>query len=326
MNRRSFLASSAVVGSALLAPNISIAAMHRLEQKIKIGLIADLHQDVMHDGTKRMQAFVEHMRKESPDAIMQLGDFAYPNEKNQEVIKLFNGAHKNSLHVIGNHDTDEGHSKQQIVDNWGMDGRYYAKNINGLWFVVLDGNDPDSPTHQGGYARYIGPEQQKWLKEQLQKLDGPIIVVSHQPIGGVWGVDNAKQLQTMLGEASDKVILAINGHSHIDMVLRIKSIPYLHINSASYQWVGGNHIHQSYDEKIHAQYPDIQYTCPYKESLFATLELDPETNSIIITGRESSWVGPSPEQLGKDMDATLTPGEEVAPRIRNRTIMRVKKS
>ena len=45
------------------------------------------------------------------------------------------------MHVIGNHDTDAGFTKDNCIDVWGMPGRYYAKNIEGLQLLVLDGND-----------------------------------------------------------------------------------------------------------------------------------------------------------------------------------------
>jgi len=299
--------------------------MLRLGNPVRIGAIADLHHDVMHDGLARTQAFVDSMKKSKPDAIIQLGDFAYPNSKNSDVITLFNQAHDKSLHVIGNHDTDSGHTKQQCLDIWGMPNRYYVQDINGLKLVVLDGNDSGSPEHQGGYASYIGPEQSQWLKDQLGKLEGPIIVVSHQPLAGSSAIDNASEIQSILADAADKVILAINGHSHIDDILRIKDVTYMHLNSASYQWVGGNYQHESYPKEVHAAYPWISYTCPYRHPLFATLTIDPKSLAIHIEGRQSEWVGKSPAQLGLDMDSSLTHGEQIVASIRNRVIERIAK-
>ena len=297
--------------------------MKRLKQPVRIGVIADLHHDVMHDGVARMQAFVKKMATDQPNALLQLGDFAYPNQENSEVIGIFNQAHQRALHVIGNHDTDSGHTRQQCQEIWGIPARYYTQNIDGLNLVVLDGNDEGSPTHQGGYPSYIGAEQIAWLKEQLAALDGPIMVVSHQPLAGYSAVDNAGEIQAILGDASDKVILAINGHSHIDDVLRIRNITYLHVNSAAYQWVGGQYRHDSYPAEVHAEHPWISCTCPYRDALFATITVDPESLAIQVAGAESQWVGQPPADLGVDLDPALTNGEEVAPRIRDRTFLRV---
>jgi 3',5'-cyclic AMP phosphodiesterase CpdA len=320
--RRGFLCAATAASVAFALPRTATAAMERLGKSVRLGVIADLHHDVMHDGAARLGAFVKEMEARQPDAIMQLGDFAYPNAGNKELIDEFNQSHEHSLHVIGNHDTDAGHTKQQCLDNWGMTDRYYAQNLGGLWLLVLDGNDGGSPTHKGGYPSYVGEEQRKWLKEQLASIDGPVIVVSHQPLAGAFAVDNAEEIQAILGEVSEKVLLTLNGHSHIDDVLRVKNITYMHVNSASYQWVGGAHEHESYSKGVHAKYPWISHTCPYRDSLFATLTVDPESLTIQVEGRQSEWVGKSPAELGVDLDPTLKDGEEVAPRIRDREIVR----
>lgn len=325
LTRRGFVTAAAATSFAIALPRPSRASLRRLGNPVRIGAIADLHHDVMHDGLARTQAFVESMKKAKPDAIIQLGDFAYPNSKNSDVITLFNHAHDKSLHVIGNHDTDSGHTQQQCLDIWGMPNRYYVQDINGLKLIVLDGNDSGSPEHKGGYKSYIGPEQSQWLKEQLEKLEGPIIVVSHQPLAGSSAIDNAPEIQAILANAADKVILAINGHSHIDDILRVNDVTYMHLNSASYQWVGGNYQHESYPKEVHAAYPWISYTCPYRDPLFTTLTVDPNTWAIQVEGRQSEWVGKSPASLGVDLGPSLTNGEEVAARIRSRMIERIAK-
>ena len=254
-SRRGLLLAATATSAALTLPRIAAAAVARLEKPIRLGLLADLHHDVMHDGLARTGTFVKEMAAHNPNAIHHMGHFAYPNAAYKEVIDLFNAANEQSLHVIGNHDTDSGHTVQQCLDIWGMPGRYYAQNIGGLWLLVLDGNDRGSPTHKGGYPSFVGKEQTRWLKEQLTQLPGPIIVVSHQPLAGAWAVDNAREIQNILGAAADKVLLAINGHSHIDAVLRYQKVTYMHVNSASYQWVGGKYLHDSYSKDIHARYP-----------------------------------------------------------------------
>ncbi len=323
LSRRTFLKTTTAASLTLALPRWSTAAAWPFDQPLQIGVIADLHHDVMHDGTDRLGAFLKDMSVSKPDAILQLGDFAYPSDDNSDLINLFNQAHNRPLHVIGNHDTDAGFTKDNCIERWGMPGRYYARNIEGLQLLVLDGNDPGSPTHKGGYASYVGKEQVAWLKEQLETLDGPIIVASHQPLAGAYAIDNADELQALLGDAASKVILVINGHSHIDQVVRVKNVTYMHVNSASYKWVGGGHRHESYAPEIHREHPRISYTCPYRDSLFATVTVDPRNFTIRVKGRRSSWVGKSPAELGLDMHPQLTNGEEIAPRIRDRKITRV---
>ena len=143
--------------------------------------------------------FLKRWRRSSPDALVQLGDFAYPQPKNRSLIERFNAAHDQSLHVIGNHDTDAGSTTEQCIEMWGMPGRYYMKDIKGIQLLVLDGNDSGSPDYKGGYPSYIGPEQVAWLKDRLKAIDGPIIVASHQPLAGPYAVDNADEIQAVLG-------------------------------------------------------------------------------------------------------------------------------
>jgi calcineurin-like phosphoesterase family protein len=321
LTRRDFLRQAMAASMVFAIPDRAIGHTGRMRKTVRLGMISDLHHDIMHDGLLRMRAFVDAQSETKPDAIIQLGDFAYPNENNREVIDVFNHAHERTFHVIGNHDTDAGHTKQQCLDVWGMDNRYYAREINGIWLLVLDGNDEGSPTYTGGYASYIGEEQRMWLKDQLAALDGPVLVFSHQPLAGTLAVDNAAEIREILRKASDKVLMAINGHSHIDSFLCIDGINYLHINSASYVWVGGAFQHLSYSEDVHERYPWIAYTCPYRDPLFAQLTIDPKTRTMSLAGRRSMWVGPSPAELGAHNDSDPGYNLEIVPQIRDREII-----
>ena len=319
--RRGFLQTAGVLGTFLALPGYVTANLRRLKTPVKIGLIADLHHDVMHDGPQRLAVFLKAMKAEKPDVVMQLGDFAYPNAKNRPFTEAFSKAHPRALHVLGNHDIDDGHSFEQVVKLWDMQGRYYTETIAGLDLVVLDGNEKPL-NHQGGYPAHIGPQQLEWLQSQLKQLDGPVIVFCHQPLAGPSSIDNADQVQKILNAAADKILLTVNGHTHIDHLVRVGKVINLHINSASYYWVGGSHRHRSYPGEIHAAYPFIEYTCPYKQSLFTTLTIDPATGRIYLKGGETHWVGKSPAELGLDSHPDLTDGEEICPRIRSRSLLR----
>lgn len=319
-SRRRFLRTMAAAGGAFaISPSLA-ARVRDLEKPIRLGFISDLHQDVMHDGLARLQAFVGEMQSEQPDAIVQLGDFAYPNEKNRLVTEAFHGAHPQSLHVLGNHDIDDGHTFDEVAERWEMPGRYYTRMIEGLQLIVLDGNEMP-PNHRGGYPAHIGPQQLTWLKSTLAKLDGPAIVLSHQPLAGPSCIDNAEEVQAVLNGAADKILLTMNGHTHIDHVVRTGDIISLHINSASYFWVGANSRHVSYPQQIHRQYADIEYTCPYEKPLFTTLVIDPESGRLHLKGRQTQWVGESPAEVGKNSPG-LTDGEEIVPQIRERHLLR----
>jgi Icc protein len=318
-SRRDFFGTTAAVATSIILPQRVMACLERVKKPIKLGMIADLHQDVMHDGPARLQAFLDAMKEENPDALIQLGDFAYPTKKNEVVSKAFEKAHPKTLHVLGNHEIDDGHSFDEVAKLWGMKGRYYTEHVNGLDLVVLDGNEKPE-NHQGGYPAHIGEEQLEWLAKQLKTLQGPILVICHQPLAGPSCIDNAEEVQALLNSAADKVLLAVNGHTHIDHVARVGKISYLHVNSASYKWVGGSYRNKSYPAEVHSKFQWVEYTCPYRDSLFTTLTIDPASGRIDVQGRESQWVGKSPSQLGIADKPDLTDGKEICPKIRSRQL------
>ncbi|MFP6883467.1 MAG: hypothetical protein VCA40_03490, partial [Roseibacillus sp.] len=81
-SRGDFLLTTGVAVTSLILPRQVMAALAKIKKPIKLGMIADLHQDVMHDGPARLKAFLDAMKEEKPDALIQLGDFAYPTKKN----------------------------------------------------------------------------------------------------------------------------------------------------------------------------------------------------------------------------------------------------
>ena len=319
-SRRAFIGSTAAAVLSLAIPRHARAAFGPHLRKLTAGLISDLHQDVMHDAPERLEAFLDAMQAAKPDMLVQLGDFAYPSGKNKPLIDRFNNAHPVHLHVIGNHDTDSGFTHRQCIDVWGMPAAYYTKIVNGYRWIILNANEKGSPSHKGGYPTYVGPEQAAWLRSQLEEGKEPVIVVSHQPLAGFDAVNNAEEIQQIISSAKHRVVLAINGHEHIDAVTYVYGIPYLTINSASYFWVGGNYKHNSYSEEIHRDHPWIGHTCPYKDSLFTTLTIDPVKQTISVAARNSEWVGQSPAELRYSEQQPLKAGEEIVPFIRARKL------
>lgn len=318
-NRRKFLVNAINTGIVIAFHQQSGHALSKIRDTLKIGVIADLHQDIMHDGLSRMHAFTEKMKIQKADALIQLGDFAYPGEANKPVIELFNKAHPIGMHVIGNHDTDAGYTRDQCVQYWGMPARYYTQVVKGICFIVLDANDQGSPTYKGGYPSYIGHEQVNWLEKTLQEVKDPVIIVSHQPLAGASAVDNALDIQEMLSKYSDKILLAMNGNTHINAAFDIRGINYVHINSASYYWVGEKHLHESYPREMVKDHQWVAYTCPYEEALFSMLTIDPVKLTVRIEGSSSRWVGLSPQELGYERPASISADAMIAPLISERT-------
>lgn len=318
-SRRDFLKTSSVSLLSLAIPK-SMVELFSSDRKLKIGLISDLHVDIIHDGKARLQTFFDQMKLEKPEALIQMGDFAIPKAENFELIQSFNSAHSNAFHVLGNHDLDEGFSREQAAKAFGMSGTYYSEDLGLVRLIVLDGNDPGGPSKQGIYDSYIGSSQQAWLINELELTPKPVLIVSHQPIAGIYPLVNAREIQKILSRFSSKILLAINGHAHVDQHVEVDGVNYVHINSASYYWVGEKLKHNSLSAEIHANHPSLKFTCPYLGPLFALLTIDPRSRNISIQGRKTEWIGPSPLELGYTI---LTESEQksvLQPRISNRKI------
>jgi predicted phosphodiesterase len=320
LDRRSFIKSTVLTSFSLALPSSILKLWAGQIENLRLGLIADFHRDAIHDSDLRLQTFLEEVNRAEVHAKIQLGDFAIPKPANTSFIEAFNQGNIPAYHVLGNHDMDEGYSKEQALQAFGMPSAYYAQVIQGIRILVLDGNDPGSPITKGGYASYIGKEQQDWLNQQLEDSKEPVIIISHQPIAGIYTIDNAVEIQNLLSVHASKIILAINGHAHVDQFLKVGGVSYLHLNSASYYWVGEKHRHLSLDANTHAAYSLLAFTCPYADVLFGVLTLDRSAKKLTLKGRKSSWIGPSPLELGYSI---LSPAEQemyLNPQISNREL------
>ena len=315
-NRRRFLKFSGSLGGAALLSDWPVWA-RGLRKTLRFGIIADVHKDIMHDADERLSAFIDHMKNEQVDFIVQLGDFCVPKEANKKFLNIWNSFSGPRYHVMGNHDTDGGYSRGQTVEWWKMPSRYYSFEQAGTKFIVLDGNDRPAD-HAGGYPRYIAEDQLDWLRQQLASTDLPVVVFVHQSLereqeGGVQNGDKVRQILEDANSTAGhrKVIACFSGHHHRDYVRRINDILYPQINSASYHWVGADYQHVRYGESIDESHPYIKYTVPYKDALFAIVTIDPTKGFMSIEGKQSTFVGPAPWEIGDKPNGwdvpTLTP-------------------
>ncbi len=280
--RRQFLKTSTATAAAVLGGFCYSLAGKKLPPKtVRLGVIADLHHQFVDGGARRMEAFLRAMSEVEPSALVQLGDFTFPNTGGQGLADSFNAASRHSLHVIGNHDLDLRLTRQHCLDAWGMPSPYYRYDLAGLRLLILDGNERGSPTHGGGYPSYVGEQQLEWLSGELDGSELPVAVLSHQPLAGPGAVDNAAAVRKALEKHAPRILFCLNGHTHLDTVIEQAGIPYLHINSASYYWVGGK-----------------ERTLFYRDPLFASLTIDPDEKTLSVAGRASRWDAKTPEEIG----------------------------
>ncbi|MHC4324388.1 MAG: metallophosphoesterase family protein [Planctomycetota bacterium] len=305
LTRRNVLKMAGLGTGSFLIPSIlhpCHAKPSKSRNKVRFGICADVHKDVIHDADKRLKVFIDTMNKEKVDFIVQLGDFCRPYPANlgfMEIWKRFAGP---GYHVLGNHDTDGGFTRQQTLKFWGTKNKYYSFDICGFHFIVLDGNDINKETRSQGYPRFIGAEQLDWLKADLEKTGNFTILFSHQSLENDHSIENNAEVRAVLEKANKaagfgKVIASFSGHHHIDFVKTINSIHYIQINSMSYKWVGEKYRHARFSPEIEKAHPWVSYTVPYKDPLFAIVTLT--TDGILnIDGTKSQYIPPTPSELG----------------------------
>ena len=323
--RRQFLGAAAgCLGGALAAP-----ALHALRAEaprdgvIRIGMIADVHQDIMPDGVARMRAFVSAMQAAGAHAIVNLGDFCVPHPRNNDFLAAWNTFAGPRIHVLGNHDTDGGYKRESTVEWWGSPGRFHASDVEGLHIVALDGNDPDG---RPGYPCSVNDAQLEWLERDLAATSRPSVILIHQPIDAYdRHVRTAAKVRSVLARANAtagfrKVLAVFAGHAHLDYVKESDGIPHVQVNSASYHWVGGKRQHANYDAEIQKAHPSVASTCPYKDPLWAVVAFDCEAGRIVIEGRKTDWVGPDPWELGVAEDAYAGSHDLCRPAITSRIL------
>ena len=319
MKRRDFIIK-ALKGSVLVSVPLSLSSFDLKKNKLKIGIVADVHQDIIHDGVSRLSLFISVMKKRKPDFIIQLGDFSLPREQNQPFIDKWNSFNGPKYHVLGNHDMgDYGYKKEETMKWWKMQKRYYSFDLNGFHLIVLDGNDENPKPWNGGYHRYIGAKQKLWLKNDLKKTLKPTILFSHQSLESKGGIANRKEIRNIIENSitksgHPKVVACLSGHHHTDYLKSINKIPYIQINSMSYKWVGDKYKYSRFSKQIEEVFPNLNKTCPYKEPLYTVLTLDPEQEMLHLEGKKTSFIPPNP------IDLKIPNAEKMRPIISERTL------
>ncbi|MEO9022141.1 MAG: metallophosphoesterase [Ginsengibacter sp.] len=306
MKRRNFLRNSALSTLGALASIESISGLKHFSglSPIRIGICADIHMDTVYDGKERLKSFINSMVDASPDFIIQLGDFCGPKEKNRECLEIWNKFSGQKYHVIGNHDVDGGFSKKEVTSFLEMPDNYYSFDAKGYHFIVLDAND-DFPNRdpRNKYWAYVGDEQLSWIERDLEKSKAPVIVFTHQGLDNdLGGIENSVKVRAMFDRHNQKtkdhkIRIIFSGHQHQDYYNVINGIHYIQINSMSYQWLGKKYAHVPYTEEINQKYTWTKYTAPYKDPLWALLEIS--SNGIAsIKGMRTNFVGKTPKELG----------------------------
>lgn len=120
------------------------------------------------------------------------------------------------FYVPGEHDvTDNGKLYRERYGKGTKGDGWYSYDYNGVHFIGLV-----NVTNQvDGGLGYIGPDQLKWLKDDLSGLSNstPIVVFAHIPLWAIypqwgWGTEDSEQALALLRRFGSVSVL--NGHIH----------------------------------------------------------------------------------------------------------------
>jgi 3',5'-cyclic-AMP phosphodiesterase len=271
-------------------------------QNFRLAIIADLHAGFMPDARLRWDQFLTFARDNRVDGIIQLGDFATIVPENRYFWESAAQVGCPMFHVIGNHDADESQSWGEIVDAWKMPSRYYHRRWLGWNLVILDTND-QSGEPMVGYRGFIGEEQVAWLRQTLQDVTGPVLLFCHDSLLHPRGVKNQEEIRSLIEGSTDecgqkKVVACFHGHWHMNWHRDQGDVPYLHINSASYFWMGQKHAAPSFPNAQRQAEPLLDCIAPYAEPLFTLLEWNAARSELRLWPAQSSWASISPLESG----------------------------
>jgi 3',5'-cyclic AMP phosphodiesterase CpdA len=318
LDRRNFLRLAGATGLAWALP----LRGQQTSSILRLGVGADLHQDLVPDAPERLAALQKAAREFKADAVVQLGDFCKPIAANLALLKQWREGPKPQIDVIGNHDMDGGSTPDKTAAWMGMPGRYHTSIVSGHRIIVLDGNEKRPDRAVRGYPRAIGDAQLGWLEKTLGLDDLPVVVCCHQGLDGMeLGVVNSADVRALLEKANAKagrprIRLVLTGHHHLDYLAQVKRIPYLQVNSFSYYWTDKKTPGGRFPADVEARYPYLKQVLVYDQPLFALVELTPKGGRVL--GRAAKYVaGYGPAQAGI---APLVHGHPIVSTVSPRTL------
>lgn len=300
--------------------------------KVRFGVFADLHTDFMHDARRRVKKFLTAGEKENIDFAIQLGDFCPPNRVHMRdkhsILAYIRKCGIPFYHLLGNHDVDA-NTKREALKFLGTKQRHYSFDIGGVHFVVLDANFFELSGKYFAYDKgnYRGlpkeakmpvlpPEELKWLADDLRHAAYPAVIFTHQSlVESRAGIRNAEDFRKVVRKAPKGVLMAVCGHEHVDRLEQKEGIWYYCVNSMSYYWAGGRYRHDTYSKRLTEKFPKLESIFPYREPLFAIIEI--EDGVIRINGRRTWIVGAKPAELNFTKEGLE---DKITSKIRTRTV------
>lgn len=251
LTRRTFLQGTSLLiagtagtvwpGCALLQGNGK-----QVKGPLRIGLVTDVHYaDKQTRGTRnyrnsldKLSSAVAHFNKMKVDFVVELGDFidaadsASEEMKNlQRIESVYRQARCPRHHVLGNHCVEK-LSKETFLAQCEQARSYYSFDVRGFHFIILDAcfRKDGEPYGNNGFDwtdTCIPPAELEWLKADLEATRYSTVVFVHQRlyVDNNHGIANRAEVRKLF-EASGKVRMVFQGHSHVDELNQINGIDY----------------------------------------------------------------------------------------------------
>lgn len=279
---------------------------------VKFAIFTDLHYDHIPDGNRRIQEFINKVKKMDIDFIIGLGDICYPIEENRVILEALEKTKIPCYYTIGNHDSDM-FSRELVMRFLGIKNNYYSFTKGNIKFIVLDTcyikrNDGYIPYYKRNYNKtsdsypYIPPEELSWLANELNDNCEYYILFSHHSLVNEFanrGVTNRKEVRAILEKANgtgNRVLMCMNGHDHGDAAVNINGICYYTLNAMSYIWHGLKETY-NYSKEIHERYPGLKDMILYKDALHAIVTIVND-GQLKIEGMRSHYQNIIPSDVG----------------------------
>lgn len=283
-----------------------------MKKDIIFGMCADVHQNNNPDVDERMKKFIHEANERKADFIVQLGDFALPDEGGKKLLNVWNQFDGPKYHVLGNHDTEH-YGKKKCMEFLGQKDKYFSFDCGNYHFIVLDTNyfkigdeyidyDVDN-YHSDFFNCYLPDHELEWFKEDIRNTQKRCFIFSHAPlVGGDWNIYNIHAFMDIVYMENqrcgfNKVTMCFAGHDHADAYLFKGGVHYMLVNSMCHKYIGNMYNSARNAEAVRkASDVELNALVWYKDPLYAFVKL--QSNGLIrIIGKQTEWVGYSPFEL-----------------------------
>ena len=275
MNRRQFIQQAAAGGILALGWPLKFSwavAPTANVQPLKIVFYTDVHARPERGAPDAMALAAEAINAQRANLVLCGGDMiAGGIESSVESIaprwdlykKMHQAIKPEPVVVLGNHDLvgvepDDGSApvadpRGDAREKLGIKDTYRAFDFNGYHFILLDCTEITA--NEDGYRGYVWEEQMTWLQHDLGSVDKktPIVLLCHMPLltafyQGTLGIEThvppdrgvVNNLEVLAAFAEHNLLLVLQGHLHVNEMMRWQKTTFITGGAISGRWWRGN--------------------------------------------------------------------------------------